>query len=488
MSVAADHAAQDAASAKYLLEHPEELAKWIPRGVSIPPSPWIPHTPWPKQWLFLLCNELEAFFGGAAGPGKTDVLLAGAAQYVDHPHYNAVLVRRTWVDLNQSGGLIPRSKEWWGGTKAEWNETRRCWRFPGRPGATVQFMHMELPDDRYKWKGLQCHFIGIDELTEFEMAEMYTYGFRSLRKVEGDPIPLRMRSGSNPGGPGHEWVKKRFIEKMPRGKQFAILDMPNAYDSRKPSYQCVVLLGTLDDNPSLDRGYENSLDMLSPLERRRQRFGDWDAAQAGSFFDRMNFSIVKKMPCDWVARVRAWDRAGSETADADYTVGVRACLGSDENIYFDDMIRGQWTSGKVDEIQRAVAETDGVETIIAIQQDPAAAGKAEAERVHDKVLSSFNCEVETVATNVKGAKALRARPLASGSERKRVFLIEGRWNDDFLSELQEFREDGKHNHDDIVDSASLAYRKLETPGGCTITQEVDFEQKDSNEYVLQDFD
>jgi hypothetical protein len=50
----------------------------------------------------MLCPRLEAFFGGAAGPGKTEALWMSALQYVDQPRYRALLLRRTFRQLNQS--------------------------------------------------------------------------------------------------------------------------------------------------------------------------------------------------------------------------------------------------------------------------------------------------------------------------------------------------------------------------------------------------
>ena len=52
---------------------------------------WIPHTPTAKQQLFLECEAKEAFYGGAAGGGKTDALLMAALAHVDVPGYAALL-------------------------------------------------------------------------------------------------------------------------------------------------------------------------------------------------------------------------------------------------------------------------------------------------------------------------------------------------------------------------------------------------------------
>jgi hypothetical protein len=73
---------------------------------------YIPHTPTPKQSAFLLLPGREAFFGGAAGGGKSDALLTAALQYVDVPGYSAILFRRTYADLALPGALMDRAEQW----------------------------------------------------------------------------------------------------------------------------------------------------------------------------------------------------------------------------------------------------------------------------------------------------------------------------------------------------------------------------------------
>src|SRR4051812_48713519 len=100
---------------------------------------YCPHDPHanPKQAAFLLFPGLEAFYGGAAGGGKSDALLAGALQYVDVPGYAALLLRRTFSDLALPSALMARAHEWLGPTNARWNDTTKTWTFPS--GASVTF-------------------------------------------------------------------------------------------------------------------------------------------------------------------------------------------------------------------------------------------------------------------------------------------------------------------------------------------------------------
>ncbi len=126
-------------------------------------NPWIPHEPTPKQAEFLLLPDREAFYGGAAGGGKSDALLMAALQYVEVPNYAAILFRRTFADLALPGALMDRSQEWLSGTEARWNERDKTWTFPS--GATISFGYLEHENHKYRYQSAEFQFIGFDELT-----------------------------------------------------------------------------------------------------------------------------------------------------------------------------------------------------------------------------------------------------------------------------------------------------------------------------------
>ena len=109
---------------------------------------WIPHSPTAKQRLFLDCGATEAFYGGAAGGGKSDALLMAALAFVDVPGYAAILLRRTFADL-----ALPE-RSWIGPTTGS-GQRRRSGIKEGMPGASpsgasLSFGYLETERDKYR--------------------------------------------------------------------------------------------------------------------------------------------------------------------------------------------------------------------------------------------------------------------------------------------------------------------------------------------------
>ena len=248
-----------------------------------PPISYIPQSPTARQKLFLdLDSEKEVFYGGAAAGGKSSALLMSALRYVDEPNYSALLLRRTYADLSKQGALMDRAKQWLTGTGASWNEQRKTWTFPS--GARLAFGYLETENDKYQYQGAEYQFIGWDELSQFSESQ-YTYLFSRLRRLKNADIPIRMRSASNPGGVGANWVNKRFI---PEGftPDDAIEERvwvnEASDDETGETIKRYFVPARLDDNPHLDKvEYELSLSELDPVTRAQLRRGDWQISVRG---------------------------------------------------------------------------------------------------------------------------------------------------------------------------------------------------------------
>src|SRR5262245_57855637 len=109
---------------------PEASGGKQPVATQVPVARLSPHEPSPRQQQFLDLDCLEAFYGGAAGGGKSAALLMAALQFVHVPGYAALILRKDLPRLQLAGGLIPRSLEWLSGKEPVWNASRHQWTFP----------------------------------------------------------------------------------------------------------------------------------------------------------------------------------------------------------------------------------------------------------------------------------------------------------------------------------------------------------------------
>lgn len=243
-----------------------------------PQRSWIPHEPWLKQRIFLELDCLEALYGGAAGGGKSQALLMAALQYVHLPGYAALILRRDTQRLSLAGGLIPRSHEWLASTEATWSGTHKRWTFPtGAEPATLTFGYLRDRQDKYRYGSSEFQFIAFDELTEFPLDD-YLFLFSRLRRKRGLDAPLRMRSASNPGGPGHLWVRSRFIHPDHLMGIAANKAQPDVIWQDKVAY----VPARIGDNPALhEEEYRQTLVHLPPIVRERLMNGDWTIQEQG---------------------------------------------------------------------------------------------------------------------------------------------------------------------------------------------------------------
>jgi predicted phage terminase large subunit-like protein len=240
-------------------------------------SKYIPHKPWPKQLAFLSLPNEEAFYGGAAGGGKSDALLMGALQYVDDPLYKGVIIRRTYADMLLPGSILDRAKTWLypfiktGEVKYRPGQNH-SFTFPS--GATLVCGYMENAGDEERYQGSDYSYVAYDELGHFT-EEQYIYLFSRMRNAKDCNSPIRMRGAGNPGGIGLRWIKKRFgIKKDPVSGLWigTNKDAPFIPANRY-------------DNPAINaEDYGRMLDKLGKVERERLKEGDWDVNEDALFY------------------------------------------------------------------------------------------------------------------------------------------------------------------------------------------------------------
>lgn len=432
---------------------------------------YVPHDPTPPQAAFLALPHLEALYGGAAGGGKSDALLMAALQYVDVPGYSGLLMRRTFAELRMEGALLQRSHEWLGGTDASWNGEEHSWTFPS--GAVLAFGHAEHETSIYRYQSAEFQFVGLDELGTF-LEMQYRFLFSRLRRSLDSPVPIRMRSASNPGS---EWVRERFIPTIDPMSGERVF--PRDDDTGELR---VFIPAKLSDNPYLDRAsYERSLSVLDPITRRRLLEGDWTARPSGGFFHRGTFPVLDALESrvGYSRPVRRWDLAATPktaTNDPDWTAGARMVRERtrDGKLILDDRNRpgGRWilsdvvrtraASKEVEDLIVQTAELDGKETEIWIEEEPGSAGKARVA-YFQRILRGWRVRGQRVT----GSKEVRAGPFSSQAEAGMIVLLRGFWNVPFLEEAEAFPNG---DHDDMLDAAVGAWEAMELQAsGATFT-------------------
>tara|TARA_R110000824_G_scaffold263717_4_gene452528 strand:- start:1745 stop:3220 length:1476 start_codon:yes stop_codon:yes gene_type:complete len=197
---------------------------------------------------------------------------------------------------------------------------------------------------------------------------------------------------------------------------------------------------------------------LGPMDYSAQH-GQNPLPEKGGMFERSWFEVVRDYPRKVRNRVRFWDAAGTESADAAYTAGTLMSEDSEGVFYVEDVQRARLTAARVDALIKQTAQTDGVEVEVVEEQEPGSAGKA-VIAARKKLLAGYAYHGVT-ATGEKSVRwkplASQSRPLSEADAYGNVKLVEGEWNKAFLDEVVANR---RAKYKDQLDSAAGALHEL----------------------------
>ena len=172
--------------------------------------------PTPIQELALATTADEVLFGGSRGGGKTDTALQWLLYDSDKPALRGLVIRRNATDLED---FIDRARIKYSplGAKVAGNPT--VIKFPS--GAMIYTGHLATPDAYTKYQGWEIHRLLMEEVTHIPTEKLYEKLLGSVRST-AEGIKTQVLLTTNPGGPGHEWVKDRFsIDSKPSKIKFA---------------------------------------------------------------------------------------------------------------------------------------------------------------------------------------------------------------------------------------------------------------------------
>jgi hypothetical protein len=216
------------------------------------------------------------------------------------------------LEFDNLAGLVAESKKWFtkfdDGAKFLESASQYKWVWP--TGEELLLRHVKKPADYDGFHGHEYPFIGWNELTKYPNSFLYDK-FMSVNRSTFDPerdtpkdkdgnyltpdgkplppIPLEIFSTTNPSGPGHNWVKDRFIDPAPRGtvvRTEVEVFNPQTQQDEKVIKTQVAIFGSYRENKYLPPEYVAELNSITDENLRRAwLFGDWDIAAGDAFGD-----------------------------------------------------------------------------------------------------------------------------------------------------------------------------------------------------------
>lgn len=262
-----------------------------------------------SQALAVSCPAHRILYEGTRGPGKTDAQLMFFRRYVGAGYgafWRGIIFDREYKNLDD---LIAKSLRWFPkfGDNAKFLSSRGDYRWVWPSGECLYFRTMRREEDYWKFHGQEFPFIGWNELTKYPTSKAYdlmmSCNRSSFLPSEHSPdltrplpdIPLVAFSTTNPFGPGHTWVKRRFVDVAPPGK--IIRTTTRVFNPRTQEEEDVVstqvrIFGTYKENKYLSPLYVAELERTAdPMRKRAWLTGDWNIVAGGALDDCWKQSV-----------------------------------------------------------------------------------------------------------------------------------------------------------------------------------------------------
>ncbi|MDR2513844.1 MAG: phage terminase large subunit [Christensenellaceae bacterium] len=212
-----------------------------------------------KQRAFFLARQKYVGYGGARGGGKSWAIRTKAVLLcLRYPGIKVMIVRRTYPELT-ANHILPL-RELLGAHIARYHEQRKEYRFSS--GSTITFRYCASEKDMGAFQGLEIDALFLDEATQMDerVFQMLTACVRGT-----NAFPKRFYLTCNPGGRGHAWFKRLFID-----RSFKESENPDEY---------TFIQALPQDNAALMRAQPDYIDQLKSLPhslREAWLYGKWD--------------------------------------------------------------------------------------------------------------------------------------------------------------------------------------------------------------------
>jgi hypothetical protein len=308
-----------------------------------------------SQTLAMSCPAQIILFHGSRGPGKTDAQLMRFRRWVGQGfgrHWRGVIFDREYKNLDD---LVAKSMRWFpefkDGVRFLSSKSDYKWVWP--TGEELMFRAVRRDQDYWAYHGQEFPFIGWNELTKYPtetLFEMMMSCNRSSYRPQDFPIidnesgevsftpeiPLEVFATTNPFGAGHNWVKKRFINKAPMGR--IVRKTVNVFNPQTREREDVIttqthIFGSYMENKYLSPKYIAELASMKDVNKQKAWLGgSWDVVSGGMFDDVWNslYHIIEPFPIPFNWRI---DRSFDWGSSKPFSVGWWAI--SDGSDYYD---------------------------------------------------------------------------------------------------------------------------------------------------------
>ena len=313
---------------------PDQLENFLSAG----------YVPQPKQLHFhaaaRLCDRpdgpTQIGFGGARGPGKSHASFAQLA--LDDcrrvPGLKALYIRRSAKQAREQFDDLRRTVL--RNVPHRYIKVRRTPHLPQR--LTHLIGHFRTENDVDQYLGIEYDVILIEEATT--LSDIKYKALRDSNRTSKNFRP-RIYTTANPGGIGHVWYKKRFVDPFRTHQEL---------DTR-------FIFATIEDNAVIDPDYRRKLEENTGWKLRAHRYGDWEIA-AGQFLDnfRYDLHVIEPFPIppEWHCFM------GMDYGYKHPTVFLLLAVDGDDNVYvLDEHVQNGWLPQQHAKEVHAMIERNG---------------------------------------------------------------------------------------------------------------------------------
>lgn len=278
-----------------------------------------------SQALAISCPCNHILYEGTRGPGKTDTQVMFFRRFVGlgfGAYWRGIIFDREYKNLDD---LISKSQRWFPefGDGARFLSSKSDYKWVWPTGEELLFRQAKRTSDYWNYHGQEFPFIGWNELTKYPTPELYDLMMACNRssfmpsehapideetgeRISMSEIPLVVFSTTNPYGPGHNWVKQRFIDTAEPGE--VVRNHTNVFNPRTQQRETVTktqvrIFGSYKENRYLSPEYIAELESIKdPNRRRAWLWGDWDIVAGGALDDVWGQHLILPsfpIPANW---------------------------------------------------------------------------------------------------------------------------------------------------------------------------------------------